>query len=1126
MNKKLVFLLFFSGYNLQSWAPTAAELNSPVKHIGRAQRFFDELVRNNYKADAVTYFDSKLYPALQNNSKSLPDALKNFYEKFYPDLRGYGPIPDSNTTLAQIVYFLDNRSTKIIPPTQPVQQPAQPLQESWYEEVLKKFISQINQNQNVAQLTEEESQKLIDEWVKEYYQKEQQKQKLQLEMAEIIKKTSDQKPDANGLYSKDQIKEWLKTADLSQFTDKQIETILDAAIANAQTNNTSDAIVPSVEVIEQQVQQVFNNPPPPPPLPGFAPPPPPLPGGKFPPPPPPLPGQVITPQIEEIKIPTLEETKKKIDTLVDTVANTIKSSAVGSGAKPDMQLPIQLTNLESKIVRPYKALNEKRSKGQKLSNQEQVWLERVDKIMPSINLVFLCNDILKAPCNFIRILQDIMPTNQSVQAWNDSVTTTVNKALAVKSLEKQLATLYDQQVAVLQQITQAEPSEKNTLLQSQKELQTQRKTLESSLKDTQKSLDAAIKQQAKANDTIIDVFKTYMATLQQEVIASQDSGVEKLRAEYNLAKIDYSTLITHLTTLLGGMKSDSQMLYKKFEKWELITLNAYSKTHSDVLDDNERKEVIKGDKSYWRYEKLFNDCLSNLRDKVATSDIQRDMITKQALDKMQDKITPLFLNTIYGIFAWHLSLLVGKKGSLEDGMNTTSSLATLGLFMKKVGFIPVFEFTGVGIADKADSKYILGWYVNFIEQYLSLQNATIVDPSDSAASDNDGNDDSLKSRAVLVFKEYREKYSGAQIVLKSFDTISGSISKFAQKSLDPMSDLYANVDIFLAFDTTYKALTEKELSEPYKSLFKGPLFFGLGLYCSKTPLLFSTHTDYFKNSKNNYQLTLFAPRVINPVTDILVARTKDSKYKYIINPTDISPDQVNNPKVLLIDLVIMAWRLAIVDDKAINGYLAQTEKQAEIKQRKEELKKRIISELSKRESAKTASTYNYALYLIYDKGISTVNPVCEDLYTQFAKRIVVDEVEDIKDEAEAQIDTSYLKNLVTQFVAGMASDEKEKLQKKLSASLVKPILPSPGKLGITGGITTGIMTQYKIITRAVSEDRIKNFFLNHLNDSDKNGFVKANYLEQTKLYDTFYDELVAQLTQSPSESSNPENDID
>lgn len=963
MSKKYLFALC-GIYSIYAFVPTADTHTSRPNSILSGQRKFNELIQQNDRSAAIDYFDTYLSPMLQKNSKTFSDALQPFFKHFYN--MSYVPLPDEHTTLADIVYQIDNSS-----PSR--QEPEIITKASWHKDVLNKFITSMDANKGDVELTPEESQKLIDEWTQEYYKTQKEKKNIEQELANILKKYSDLKPDATGKYSQADMKKWLATVDMSQFTEKETKTFLDAVIDRAQTTDNKPQTISDIVADVQHALPI----PPPPPLPGGnVPPPPPLPGSGKVPPPPPLPGQNPGNSVAVVKIPTLEEIKNKIDLLLKNMTSIVKSSAQGSGGKPDMQLPVQLTNLESKILKPYKTLIKSQEDGETLSAAETAWMGKVQKLIPSIKLIFLCNTILKKPSDFIFLISRLLPDDSAVQEYQDGFEKVVEAAVALKLAEQEVSRGYQKQIDNIQELAKDKTNQE--LLAVQKELQKEQAGLEVDAKKAQKNFDDLLKKQNQKNDALVKTFKLYITHLQTAVTEADANSktLSVLEDAYAEAKNEYSNLTNRLTTYAADMKQDVKTFHDQFEAWQLSVIDEYKKKDTIELSQSDMIALIKNDVGYSLYENGFNNRLSSLQEILATKFIQKDIITKQNLDKVQDKIAPLFLNTLYGLLAWHLSVLIGKTGTLDDSTSHETSVGILAQFMKKVGFIDILESSSTASADKADSKYILTWYVNFIDKYHLPKDLVDIVSTEEENVDMSEVDDSLKSRTAMMFKEYRIHYQGVTVLDNKYELITGSVDKFVKTYLNPMMQLQPNLDVFLAFDSSYAGLSEKALQEKYTLSFTGSMFFAVGYQCSTLTLLTSTRIQHVKDNLGNYKLVFFGPQVMNPQTDILVAINKKDKQKnYIINPTMITVDEVTSPKTKLIDLIIMGWRLSL----PIDAYLDTKQSSSQIAEHKKELKDLILKALQDRDTS--SDKYNYALYSVQPSSFA------KTVYDQLYKRL-------------------------------------------------------------------------------------------------------------------------------------------
>lgn len=1109
--KKIIVLLLCT-YNI------SAVFVRPTS-VGRGQREFNKLIESGDKAGAINYFDNDFYPIIQKNSKSLGDALEPFFDQFYN--MPYGGIPDDKTSLKDIVYKLDNRSTQQSPPPPPVNK-----EDSEYADILRKFLK--SNNKGKVDLTPAEIEQLMNDWKTESKESKAAKERLGQELAELIKKSS-QKGSGG---TSQTVEGWLKTVDLSQYNDKQQALIVKAAMAKAQEDKKNEnPIISSSDVVQDVNDAIKGNIPTPPPLP-------PLPGGNIP-VPPPLPpdflrnGNTTIPDkpADVVTAPTLQETRTEIQSLITLLQVATRKSQQESAAKQDMQLPLQLNNLQNKVVKPYNALKTKQLNNETLSDAEKKWLERMDLVMPSIRLLQLSNDMTKAPADFVKILEMVDPTSKSVKAWHESVQAMVDVTMKIKQLEKDLQDIKKQQITA-QEV--ADVSQLKKLKKENEDKQKEIKAAQADLKKLQGKQDAA-------NAPLVDAWKEYLQKLEAEVLVGDRSGTDNLKGQYKQGQDSYAQLTTALNDLLAQVDKQFMKAKNPYGSWQIKLIKKYKADNNiDVLTDEQRNKIITGSKDYPYYEGLFNECLTYVQGQMNTEVIQESIIKKQLLDKVQEKVIPMLYNVLYGIMTWHLYLAIQPKGTLSDshGWDHAQSLGVIKSLMKQADFTPTFVVDNAGKAPSIMKKgapemvtfvHMLPWYNTFITDYCSLAREEKPADDDTDVNDNDG----LAARAAMMLKQYKNEYVGVAEVIATYKKIPGKIYEFAQTILDPMQTIGANTDIFLEFDDSGKNLIEKEMLDQKMVLtFKGELGFALGFYCKKIKIDGPVYIEYIKNSQDNYRITMLAPRVLNPKTDILVTTQKESKRKLLINPTLITPADVNDPKVSLASLAIMAWRLDLKNNYGIvvdvMKYFASNYNKADTKKDKEFLKELILAELAKREKEATdKDVYEYALYLLYDKGVSPTNDFCEKKYAELVKKVSPD-ILSTGDADEVILNEDEIDYIAKQFIKTMKEDEIKSIHVNLvHASLFKPSTSVHGSIMGLGLDNIVSRNKYGIVSRTISKDRIVKFVAQELGRDEKEKFVRSGPVGQHKVIEQMYEKLTDLLSNYSGSTKNSDpNSLD
>lgn len=1159
---KKVIILFLSIHFISARAPVS---------IPQGQKDLNDFVDKGDKEGAIKYYD-EYFSKLIFSPKTAKNALEKFFIEFYDGMDSVAP--KKGQKLRDVVDRLDNRSTR--KPTAAQAWADSVLQklmrrmgvkdtEKLTQEDVEARIQEWLNAYTDAKKNEDELLKQLDEILRKKFPglPKGPGPLTQAARDECLKKL-----DLAALSSEQQVVV-ANVALAKEGVDK-----ISAAI---QTAESAGAPLPPPPPPPPGLPGSVPPPPPPaPPVPGGpVPPPPPGFGPKAPPPPPVLfglPGSSVTSaqiQEEPIKVLSITEIDEAIKKLITGITDVVKLSKKFSSLPQD--LFIQIKALVTFLEKINKFFEKNQGDSAKLAR------DKIDPLLASIKLVILCKDILTANVDYARLLQEINKIDlesSDSQALFDQISKEIDESkdtstsptapAAGLSLAEQLAQkklkgtsssddsqetlakslvkwhvitkkiaqtkkeIIDLEIVLSERTAEYLRAEEDSQGKSGSDaaLGQAKKMIDdakAAITSTTAKLDKLNTYREKVRDRIVKECLRYLAGLQSECVKGITTQIDDLQQAFDRCKGSKTSEGSDLNELTGILEDLVKKVESDFQAWQLVVLQK-NDFDPETMTEEDKQNILHADPSYTTMRTQFNHLLMEDRKSLSSESIQLELAKIQSLDKLRgdpvdkkDKgIALLFVKTIYSMMAWQVYItLTNQSAEGGDEEADKMELRKVIKFMKQNNFPEDILRTYSIIPDgnTIEEKEFYKWYPSFIEMYspyLAEQSADQGQGQQQVQSSGV----TSSGKMPLMFREYREKYRGMGEIVRKYEKVPAEMRTSAKQSLDPMYELKEDIDVFVAFDDGKPDLGKMRANRTPMS-FNGSLYMSNGLYCKKIKLELSTHITYQKNRQGNYRIALFAPRVLNPKTDILVATTAEQKRRYLINPVMITEEQVNAPKTSLLDLLIMAWRLDLLDKKPLNltnnqeieAYLRENNTNDTVKGG---LRQLILETLKLRMAS--LGEYEYAIYVLYDKGISEKNPIFEKFYTQWISKIKIENDEIYTGIKDFSIDQEKLIELVKDFKETLVPQQKSQILRAKSAIFSLQV-PITGKFGMLG--TNKKASFYDRMASSVPVKTVEEFVGKNLEADKQEDYKKLGLYDKSKITNRFYDYLYAVVAGLP-----------
>lgn len=647
----------------------------------------------------------------------------------------------------------------------------------------------------------------------------------------------------------------------------------------------------------------------------------------------------------------------------------------------------------------------------------------------------------------------------------------------------------------------------------------------------------------KIKDRLVREYKDYITELAKQVANGDDSGVQRLKTAYDktltsMSQYDLKGLGDRLTKSLAATEQD-------YRNWQIELLSRnfsedqLGKMSKSKEGESERDEFLSKDPGYSIMQQLFAKCLMGVWGATDQLSVQKELVRIESLGKIRedssdkkDGVVSLFTKAVYGLVAWEVFYIIKSAGDSDD----SESLKELPRIVKtmKVNNMPAT----IVPSDIMPSEEPLGrnpffkLYSNVFIPYKELH--LVAQTSDDTPAQ--GSSDILTSRDFGSLKDYINNYRGAVEVLKTYDAISSDQFLFAREFINPI-DVISESEIAYIFDKSPKDLIKlkKEVAFDVEKL-----SFDIGFLCSKIKLQsVDTFIKYQKNDSNNYRIVLLAPYVFNFRTDILVAKDDGKKPRYMINPSMITEDAINAPKATILDLVIMAWRLDLLDKDplklttttAIDNYLKTNATNEDVKKA---LRATLVDELKK----KKRETYKYATYLMYDKGITNTAKIIkgdffEGLYTKNVKKIKStgkDSSEESQTDQKFSLSSDDFEKIVEDFIGTLKDNQIGKINvaKSLFPLMGQKSMPSTigvGSIILPSSKNSAFYARVGKIT-GLEFTTVRDFIEAGLEEEQKKLFKAMGTYSQIGIVNIFYDKLYNAIPATQSSGASNADDVD
>ena len=637
----------------------------------------------------------------------------------------------------------------------------------------------------------------------------------------------------------------------------------------------------------------------------------------------------------------------------------------------------------------------------------------------------------------------------------------------------------------------------------------------------------------KTKDRLVREYKDYIADLERQVTSGHDSGVTNLKAAYE--KIQRSVNQYDLKALASELTKSLDTTEKGYSDWQLDVLQEIYRSDDALskLSPAQRDTDLSNDSGYHVMQKTFVNCFMDASAAINNLALQKELVRIESLAKIRDNssdkkegVVSLFTKAMYGLVAWKI-LYIMISTSKSDELDESSDAKEKSKLIKtmKVNNIPTLIIPAdiqpaeEPFKDAELLKLYSNVFIPYRERYL-------VEPVSSNDAPQE-NSNVLTSRDFSSLKEYVQNYTGATEIIKTYDDISGDQFMFAKEFINP-TDLISGLEIGYIFD---KSLEDLKRLNKLAAFNVDTLSFNIGFLCSKIKLQLDTFINYKKNSKNNYRIVLLAPRVFNCKTDILVAKDESKKPRYMINPSMITEEDITSPKATLLDLVIIAWRLDLLDKDPLKlttalGIDEYFTKHGNDESVKENLRTILIKELKGR----TTETYKYACYLMYDKGITNTGAISrgnffEALYAKNVKRMKSSERDSLDQNqvVEMPLGRSELEEIATQFVGTLNDDQIGAINRAKSLFTIgkQPITPivKPGSTILSNSKNAPFYTRVGKIP-GLEFLKIATYIESRLKEDQKKTFKEISLYFQIKIVNAFYDQLYNAIEERQSSKSD------
>lgn len=661
------------------------------------------------------------------------------------------------------------------------------------------------------------------------------------------------------------------------------------------------------------------------------------------------------------------------------------------------------------------------------------------------------------------------------------------------------------------------------------------------IRENIKKVNSKIKQleayRDKTKIRLVRGYKDYIAELEKQVAKGDNSGVANLKIAYE--KTQKSTSRYDLKGLGERLTKSLNVTEQDYSSWQLDALSTkFSPEALTVLPPSEQYEFLSKNNQFPIMQQSFVDCLMGVWRAIDELGVQKELTRIESLKKIQEDSTDgkegvisLFTKAVYGFIAWEVFYILRSGGDSDDSENS-KALPKIVKTMRENNMPATIVPTDVKDSDSAEplgQKPLFNLYSNVFIAYCELY---LVEPT-ADDTETQGGSDILTSRDLGSLKDYIKNYRGAVDIIKTYDAISSDQFMFAKDFMNP-ADVISEAEIVYMFDKSPKELDKRKKAKAFDV---EKLSFDMGFLCSKIKLQLDTFINYQKNDMKNYRMVLLAPYVFNFRTDILVASDEGKKPRYMINASMITEDDINAPKATILDLVIMAWRLDLLDKDplllttpiAIDNYLKSNATNEEIKK---ELRKILVEALKK----KVIGKYTYATYLMYDKGITNKGPIVkgdffEGLYAKDVKKIRSsgrDSLGQDQTDQKFSLSSDDFEKIVEDFTLTLTPNQigKINLAKSLFPLMGQQPLPPIIKVGsiILNSKNSVFYAHVGKIT-GLEFPTVRNFIEAGLEEEQKKLFKSMGMYSQIGIVNIFYDQLYNAIPAKSSGSSNVD-DVD